>query len=887
MGSRRPEKERQCPYCPRTFTKEEHLNRHRRSHTGEKPFHCHKCSRKYSRRSVSLSDVLSRHLQTHTTQTPPAPPPPNDSAPPSDIQDTSEPSSVTPTLSTFINMTQFPLSRSQQSHGLTSPDTAATLQSSSLITLSHARNEQGGQVVEQHIPAMSLPPLTDPSVENEAISGLGNTASGTHLNVYSGETSVIHTVEGQSSFQQIIHPFGMELDFGAFGYLSPGMMHMDYLLDDVIPRTPLPMPGVEEDKCGNTHLLLSAERLQQIQRMWRGKRSAPGVRLIRSLWNQVIKHEPDNIFSEPTTNASRVELGLGSTQTLRWGMDDDRRKELVAFCTELENKIHRESLADITPHSTPPGTFAEPSFESLPPGFAPDGFPTKEALGASVDFFFRYFPLPFVHKATFDARATPDSLLFPMCLIGLAALYPKPSKPFVLRYQKVHRPGHYCFLCGWISLTIEQKLMRFCRSELTSIALGHCSLEKFLASIASTLLVIVEKHGLFAASVGDDISLQLQTSLFNDENLWKTWARVESIKRMIIYLLWMDAAYSRMMGSSGVVNIDKAELHLPCNAALFDATSFPRFLQRAKQGAQLVQSRIQFRNIEGTAPDTIDSMAMQTVISALYLQIAAARHELHGGSNLNYDGQPCSPAEMLSMEPKGQNIVSSVILLPRKYPVLFQGKDTITSLAWNNLCLALTVDLDLLEVAFGRDGVAAAHASMVAVTKWYRSASARRAILHASQVFNILSSSRLDGSTFARPDLLLFLSALVLGMYVFVVAPGEEDHNNNVFELLQDIDWVAIDDDGMRHTPAEHNPSSSHTERQQPPESVADNAARDFIQHGGPISFSKEDQVGGAPGARKILLSYMHLLDDLGKWRGSRYSRLLRTMSDFVTEDSS
>ncbi|KAH6698296.1 hypothetical protein BKA61DRAFT_682679 [Leptodontidium sp. MPI-SDFR-AT-0119] len=841
-------------------------------------------------------------------------------------------------------MTQFPLAGSQQLHGLTSSDNHETLQSSSLDTWSHTRDELGNQVIQQHISAPALPPLPEVSIEHEPISGIDNNASGMDLNVDPGETSATHAVQGQFSFQQIIRnqeqlactkenvarqhistkplyriqsksnpsqqdvrlpslpalpdisrrdeadPFGMEVDFGAFGYLSPGMINMDYL-DDVNPRTPLPMPHIEEEKDENTHILLSAERLQQLQRMWRGKRSAPGVRLMRSLWDNIIQHETDNIFSVPTTNASRVEPVLDSIQTFRWGMDDDRRKELVTFCTELESKIHRESLADITPHSTPPGSCAEPVFESSPPGFAPDGFPTKEALDASVDFFFRYFPMPFVHKATFDARTTPASLLFPMCLIGLAALYPEPSKPFVLRYQK--------------------KLMRFCRCELTSIALGHCLPGKFLTSIASTFLVvylglglwedeteesqshmlsvqmlhIAEKHGLFAASLGDDISLQLQTSLSSDESLWKTWARVESIKRMIVYLLWMDAAYSRLMGSSGVVNIDKAELHLPCNATLFDATSFPRFLQRAKQGAQLVQSRIQLHKIQTTAPDTIDFMSIQTVLSASYLQVAAARHELRGQSNL--DSQPCSPAEMLSMDPKGDNIVSSVIFLPRKYPALFHGKDTMTSLAWNNLCLTLTADLDLLEVAFGRDGVTAAHASIVAVMKWSRSASARRAILHASQVFNILSSSRLDGSTFARPDLLLFLSALVLGMYVFVVRPGEEDYNTQVFELLQDIDWVAIDGDGMGHTPAEQNPSASRMEYQQPPDLAANNAAREFIQHGGSISFSKEDQLGGAPAARKILLSYMHLLDDLGRWRGSRYSRLLRTMSDFVTEDSS
>ncbi|RSL90017.1 hypothetical protein CEP51_000938 [Fusarium floridanum] len=52
---------RQCAYCDRVFTKEEHLRRHQRAHTGEKPFKCRTCGKSYAR-----SDVLFRHLQTHS-----------------------------------------------------------------------------------------------------------------------------------------------------------------------------------------------------------------------------------------------------------------------------------------------------------------------------------------------------------------------------------------------------------------------------------------------------------------------------------------------------------------------------------------------------------------------------------------------------------------------------------------------------------------------------------------------------------------------------------------------------------------------------------------------------------------------------------------------------
>lgn len=41
---------RQCPQCDRTFTRTEHLERHVRSHTRDKPFQCPSCNKRYTRR---------------------------------------------------------------------------------------------------------------------------------------------------------------------------------------------------------------------------------------------------------------------------------------------------------------------------------------------------------------------------------------------------------------------------------------------------------------------------------------------------------------------------------------------------------------------------------------------------------------------------------------------------------------------------------------------------------------------------------------------------------------------------------------------------------------------------------------------------------------------
>lgn len=187
----------------------------------------------------------------------------------------------------------------------------------------------------------------------------------------------------------------------------------------------------------------------------------------------------------------------------------------------------------------------------------------------------------------------------------------------------------------------------------------------------------------------------------------------------------------------------------------------------------------------------------------------------------------------------------------------------------------LTSDIRLFEIAAGCAGASAARQALDDIARWTQTASARRACLHAAQTFKLMSNRRpTDGDPFHASSG-LFLAALILGLYVFMIPPESESSStmNPGFDLTDDVDWAVVGDEGL---------SSVNVAKQE----VSNYAAVNFIRNGGGICFEGVIHSPGYEAARRILLDYVRLLEDIGRWRVrvSQFSRVLRIMSDALVD---
>lgn len=503
-------------------------------------------------------------------------------------------------------------------------------------------------------------------------------------------------------------------------------------------------------------------------------------------------------------------------------------------------------------------------------------FPTCAAFDVALDKYFSSFlrEAPFLHMPVFSISTCHPLLLFVMSCIGFGLGKTTEGCHFV--------QSNFSCVRDRILAELERKLTSTTKDAMSIFAASFLFLK--LAALINdrdhlspcqllyiSLISLAQMHGMFS-EYGKRTNGDMFSRISSLQEKWMAWGRVESLKRISVSLMRLDSAYATFLRSAPIVRVGNIEVLLPCDDALFAAKSATEWY-----------SMLSDEHLPTTMPAisriaSIDQMightflnyyALHAVLNYLQLRSLDAHQKL-----LDYQAvQPedqfiLVPYEYYCTEPSLHDLPLHIVAFVDSYQSLLSRfptdwQKTNCLVFWHFLCLSLTANHDLFEIAVGREGPKAAASAIHKIAIWARTAAARRALIHAASIYRLLSERQQSEMNSLYAAFATFAGALVITLYTF--AEPTQSVDGGAYELTSDVEWKGFGLVGFQDSvPAQTG-----------------SAAENFILHGGPCVFNGH-VLRGFPGARYLLEIYADMLKSCGRYNYRSMSQILFMMSDLL-----
>lgn len=604
------------------------------------------------------------------------------------------------------------------------------------------------------------------------------------------------------------------------------------------------------------------ERFTSVEKCWGQTYPSNLHDMLPVLWEEVI-----SASSEPEYQSSP---GDGHRDGPTYGLDADTRMQ-------LEQAFHKAGARVMHSPQTSPGTNPlSKSSEDLSATFPP-----AEILDIALSLYFRRFhpSLPLLHIPTFSVKKTPLSLLYVICLIGLNILGTTGATDFVVRAYSGFLQ-HVCMevsSCMAQTTSSHQKLATFTTAILTlnlAALTGNKDCVAQSQSLYVSLLAMAQQHGFFASN--EDKSIQsLLNGLENSDRQWKAWCKVESSKRLVISLVLLDAWFSNHLSVSPILRSERVSLMAPCDELLYQARSVGEWRSLLHQGKRMHENTITMNQLNVFWEDSgnrLDSFGTLGLLSLIQVRIVDSYNRLIVGHDTLNAGVPW---RRYADDPQASTLTQAVVAAAGMMKPQTKGCDVNCAVLWNSLCIMLLSDFRLFELAAGRHGYDPGIEALDDIARWSQTSSARRACVHAAQTFRLMSNRRVSDVVTIHSVSALFASALVLGLFVFMVQPTTGENTGPVIELVEiDVDWNELGDLGLA--------DDTNVDARRP--SYPNQASiRHFIQFGGTVALSGIPQHGGYEFARRALLDFANLMAGISGRKSHTFTQVLHIMGDDLT----
>lgn len=331
----------------------------------------------------------------------------------------------------------------------------------------------------------------------------------------------------------------------------------------------------------------------------------------------------------------------------------------------------------------------------------------------------------------------------------------------------------------------------------------------------------------------------------------------------------VDAWFAHLYGMRPVIRSNLTQFILPCPPQLFEASSASRWkaLRAAEKEPFLAKVDLQKDTI--SLPPTM-TFGMHGLLSVVWARVLDAEYHLITSASGFHHENYAAPGEVFAEHHSARDIAPLLQQIYGGYQAILPKINPNCLVSWNDTCLKLTSNHRVFENAAGCQGAAEALIALNHVAQWSQTAAARRACLHAAQIYRIMSRRKTSDRIMFHSELAIFSSALVLGFYLYTI-PVASDIGQEIddYELLEEVDWAEIGLIGL----CGQSISTSEAGTQK-------SAAKIFVERGGNLSFDGLRVTAGLKSAQHVFLEYSSLLEDVGKWNVQKQCKVLRILSD-------
>ncbi|KAF2199958.1 hypothetical protein GQ43DRAFT_96793 [Delitschia confertaspora ATCC 74209] len=900
---------KQCSLCDRKFTKLEHVKRHERSHTRERPYECPTCKKHFSR-----SDVLFRHCKGHAQNALNRvnnQPPLNqnssddkktlshlsgqqpDSGHMSEQQDpglsplsrrtssqqvphlnneNTQTSNRSPTIHVRPSLSQNPSPNDSRLEALINaaqqlepPPTDITWQSPSPINLPSENDRFTSHRQE------TMPPPIDPAMDMLSFSPSGPVSS---LDQWAFElVQSNHPLPNRTpadALQTWLFPLESDLLTSTSHHMALDHHHFDHDgLRAIHQSDNLASPSGSSASIASR---IPHERFARVESCW-PSRTRKSKRLMPTLWQSLVQSEGTNVLSEPP-RPGQVETPMSERErrSSRWGLDDECRNL-------LQGALHNSpQAAPLLRSSESYGDTASSNGETTQsPGSENVVFPPAEILDIALEMYLYYFhpTLPIIHIPTYSAKTAPRPMMLVMCLIGLSILGTAGASKFVQKtFSTVLRiVSNEVQTMSTCNHTPEKQL-RIIATALLTLNLASITGRKSRIAQAeklyTDLIGACQNHGLFSSNESSPPDTLID-EIVDIEAKWKAWSRVETAKRIIMGLIEVDCWYAAYLSVAPTIRPESVQMIPPAEYNLFHANSSQKWLHLIQRGARIHTNRLTPSYLPPPG-SKLEATSFRGLLTMFLLRIYESNDRL---ANTYGPQKNMEPWRLYSEDLKSRDLIPLLVNLSSSSVDAIRTADLNSSVLWHASCMMLGANIRFFELAAGRSGPGPAVSALEDISTWAQTPSARRSVLHAAHIFKLLFDRKVSDIVTPHSVVALFQAALILGLYIFTLPPACANPAEHCIELLDLVDWTRIGHVGLTETI--NSPATQLGFGTEDP-------AVSFIRHSGPFSITGVALEGGYLAARRTLLHCADLMDGMGRWKSRTFSQILHIMSDDLTD---